>query len=173
MSLKEENLQKYKIKLCGKPEMVLNDYKKTGLYVTIGINCTGKCWKKQGLNSKICQNWEYNNKYSLFSIEEIIKEYYRNPFISCYILTGMEPFDNFEEMLLLISEIRISNDCDIVIYSGYNKEELEKHIETLKKFKNIIIKFGIYAVDLPRIYDDVLGIELISSNQYAKRIEDL
>jgi hypothetical protein len=37
-------------------------------------------------------------------------------------------------------------------------------------FKNIIIKFGRFVPNKPHHIDEVLGIELASDNQYAKRI---
>ena len=39
--------------------------------------------------------------------------------------------------------------------------------------KNIIIKFGRFIPNRPSRYDEVLGVELASDNQFAKRIEDL
>ena len=38
------------------------------------------------------------------------------------------------------------------------------------KWENIIIKFGRYIPNQEKHYDDVLGIELASDNQYAEVI---
>ena len=40
----------------------------------------------------------------------------------------------------------------------------------LKKYKNIIIKFGRYIPNRPKKYDNILGIDLVSDNQYAEVI---
>ena len=76
----------------------------------------------------------------------------------------------FQELISFIDKFRkISND-DIVIYTGYYKIEIEKEIEILKKYKNIIIKFGRYIPNRPNRYDDILGVTLASDNQYAEKI---
>ena len=61
-------------------------------------------------------------------------------------------------------------DDDIVIYTGYNKEEIVDKITQLADFKNIIIKFGRYVPNRPSRYDEILGITLVSDNQYAEKI---
>ena len=59
---------------------------------------------------------------------------------------------------------------DIVIYTGYNKEELIDRIEWLSGFSNIIVKFGRYIPNQEKHFDEVLGIYLASDNQYAERL---
>ena len=44
MSLNEESLLKYKIKIVGEPILVFGDYYKTSMYLPIGHTCNGKCW---------------------------------------------------------------------------------------------------------------------------------
>ena len=82
----------------------------------------------------------------------------------------MEPFDQFNELFLLIKEFREKTNVDIVVYTGYNENEIQEQIEKLKQFENIIIKFGRYIPNQSPHYDKLLGIELASDNQYAKRI---
>ena len=48
--------------------------------------------------------------------------------------------------------------------------ELTKMEKILSKYKNIIMKFGRFIPESEKIHDDVLGIDLISSNQFAKKI---
>ena len=43
-------------------------------------------------------------------------------------------------------------------------------INNLKQFPNIIIKFGRFIPNQQSHYDEVLGINLASDNQYAKKI---
>ena len=86
------------------------------------------------------------------------------------VFGGLEPFLQFQELVSFISDFRkVSND-DIVIYTGYYPSELEKEIKTLKQFKNIIIKFGRYIPNRKSRYDDILGVTLISDNQFAEKI---
>ena len=59
---------------------------------------------------------------------------------------------------------------DIVIYTGYNKEEIGNKINILKQFPNIIIKFGRFIPGHEKHYDDVLCVELASNNQFAEVI---
>ena len=86
------------------------------------------------------------------------------------VFGGLEPMLQFQELVSFIDKFRkVSND-DIVIYTGYYKIEIEKEIEVLKKYKNIIIKFGRYIPNRKSRYDEVLGITLASDNQYAEKI---
>ena len=55
-------------------------------------------------------------------------------------------------------------------YTGYYKEEIEKEIEQLKKYPNVILKYGRYKPNSVSRFDDVLQITLASDNQYAERI---
>ena len=86
------------------------------------------------------------------------------------VFGGLEPMLQFQELISFIDKFRnISND-DIVIYTGYYKTEIEKEIDILKKYKNIIIKFGRYIPNRQSRYDEVLGVTLISDNQFAEKI---
>ena len=51
----------------------------------------------------------------------------------------------------------------------YFNEILNK-VTVLKRFPNIIIKFGRYIPNQQPHYDEVLGVNLASDNQYAERI---
>ena len=84
----------------------------------------------------------------------------------------MEPFDNWNELFVFIRTARNTYKItdDIVIYTGYNENEILKKITTLKQFKNIIVKFGRFIPNRPHRYDEVLGVELASDNQYGERI---
>jgi hypothetical protein len=76
--------------------------------------------------------------------------------------------DSFDELLEFINEFRkVSND-DIVIYSGYNEDEIYNKTYLLSKYKNIIVKFGRFIPNQEKHYDEILGVELASPNQYAK-----
>lgn len=131
--------------------------------------CSFKCDKEFG--SCICQNSSLANSPSIeVSEKEIAERYISNPITSSIVCGGLEPFDTFEELINLITEIRSLTDDDIVIYTGYKYEEIKDKINILKKFNNIIIKFGRYIPNSSKKYDDVLGIYLSSENQYALRL---
>lgn len=131
--------------------------------------CSFKCDKEFG--SCICQNSSLANSPSIeVSEKEIAERYISNPITSSIVCGGLEPFDTFEELINLITEIRNLTDDDIVIYTGYKYEEIKDKINILKKFNNIIIKFGRYIPNSSKRYDDVLGVYLSSENQYALRL---
>ena len=71
---------------------------------------------------------------------------------------------------IIVSLICHSINDEIIIYTGYKKYEIENQLNQLKQFSNIIVKFGRYIPQQPPIYDEILGVELASPNQYAERI---
>lgn len=144
------------------------NYKKPSMFIGFS-KCSFKCDKEFG--SCICQNSSLANSPSIeVSEKEIAERYISNPITSSIVCGGLEPFDTFEELINLITEIRSLTDDDIVIYTGYKYEEIKDKINILKKFNNIIIKFGRYIPNSSKKYDDVLGIYLSSENQYALKL---
>lgn len=127
--------------------------------------CTFKCGMDFCQNSPLAKS----NDIEL-SINEIIERYINNNITKSIIMQGLEPFDSFNDMIDFISEFRKNNDDDIVIYSGYNKKEINDKIKELKKYKNIIVKYGRFVPNNNKHYDKILGINLVSDNQYAERI---
>ena len=77
----------------------------------------------------------------------------------------------FSEVLELIYTFR-NNGCfdDFVIYTGYYPSEIKHEIEELGRYKNIVVKFGRFIQNQEKHYDEVLGVCLISDNQYAEKI---
>lgn len=78
--------------------------------------------------------------------------------------------DQFQELCDFIFKFRLLSDDDIVIYTGYNKNEIADEVEVLSTFPNIIIKFGRFVPNSTARFDEVLGIKLASDNQYAEKI---
>lgn len=73
------------------------------------------------------------------------------------------------ELIPLIACFRIQGCNDeFIIYTGYYPNEIEEELSMLKNFDNIIIKYGRYIPNRPSRYDEVLGINLVSDNQYAE-----
>jgi DNA gyrase/topoisomerase IV subunit B len=78
--------------------------------------------------------------------------------------------DSFGDLIEFVRLFREKSDDDIVIYTGYYKEEIEDYINQLKQYKNIIVKFGRYIPDEEKHRDSVLEVNLASNNQYAEKI---
>ena len=57
-----------------------------------------------------------------------------------------------------------------MIYTGYYEEEISSILDTLKEYDNIIFKFGRFKPDQEKHWDEVLGVYLISDNQYGKKV---
>jgi len=148
-------------------EDVVN-YKKISMYIAFPY-CTFKCCKESGVNC--CQNSPLATAPNIdVSVSRIVDLYMSNKISKAFIFAGLEPFDSYPDMLCLIDKIRKRTEDDIVIYTGYKETEIDVMLLQLKRYKNIIVKFGRYIPnDTPR-YDDVLGVTLASSNQYAKQI---
>lgn len=145
------------------------NYKKPSMFIGAGISCSFKCDKDCG--QEVCQNSSLSREPTIkLSIEKIVKRYIDNPITSAVVIGGLEPFDNYQEVKALISELRHKTNDDIVIYTGYNKEEIKNKISELSIFPNIIIKFGRFVPNSQARTDEVLGVKLASSNQYAECI---
>jgi len=149
---------------------VFQDYKKPAMMIAM-CKCDWKCLKEQGLDISLCQNYELRNGKNIdISISSIINRYINNEITKAIVINGLEPFLQFDEFLELIKEFRKVTNDDIVIYTGYYPEELTKELAILNKYKNIIVKFGRYIPNRNKKYDDILGVELISDNQFALKI---
>lgn len=147
------------------------NYKKPAMVIEFSY-CTFKCDRECG--KSICQNSFLVNEPNInISCENIILRYINNPITKAIVFQGLEPFDSFGEMnnFLLCFQHQFHNQDDIVIYTGYNEDEISQEINMLKEiFSNIIIKFGRYIPNQKSHYDKILGVKLASDNQYAKKI---
>lgn len=146
------------------------NYKKPAMTIEFPICKNFKCDKECG--QQVCQNSNLvNTPNSDISITGIVKTYMNNDITKAIVFQGLEPFDSKEDLFQLIKVFREYTNNDIVIYTGYTETELDYEIETLKRlFKNIIIKFGRFIPNQQSHFDNVLGVTLASSNQYAKKI---
>lgn len=154
------------MKLKGLVDEDFINYKTPSLFLIFPY-CTFKCGKE------VCQNFNLiNNSIIEVSAKSVIERYLANSITRSIVFGGLEPFDSFEDVLEFISLIRTDYKCndDIVIYTGYTKQECKSWIESLSKYCNIIIKFGRFKPNESYHFDDVLGIQLSSNNQYAEKI---
>lgn len=146
------------------------DYKKPSLYIAFP-NCSFKCEKECG--KKVCQNSRLAAlPEKEVGIDVIMRKYLSNPVTQAIVCGGLEPFDDFHELISFVSAVRGWYDCDdtIVIYTGYTPNEIATEILLLKKYKNIVVKFGRYIPNQTPHFDEVLGVKLASDNQYAEQI---
>lgn len=134
-------------------------------------SCDWKCCNDLHMDSSICQNQPLVLRPTItYYIDDIVESYVKNDITKAVVFGGLEPFLQFPQILNFIDAFRKATDDDIVIYTGYKKEELIRVIDILIKYKNIIIKYGRFKPNQKPHYDDILGIELVSDNQYAERI---
>lgn len=130
--------------------------------------CSFKC------GSDVCQNYQMQEILPInVPIDTLIERYLSNPITEAIVMQGLEPFDSFNDLYDFIEELRQYSSDDIVIYTGYNFDEIKDKVLSLKQFENIIIKFGRYIPNDTKKYDEVLGVTLASSNQYAINIKDI
>ena len=140
------------------------NYKKPAMTIMFP-RCTFKCGEGYCQNSPLvkAENIELD-------VSDIVARYLNNPITESVVMQGLEPFDSWDDLIGLVKQLRESCDDDIVIYTGYNKEEIADKIALLSKYKNIIIKYGRFTPNQEKHYDEVLGVWLASNNQYAERI---
>ena len=148
-----------------------SNYKKPSLFLVSSI-CDWKCCIEQGLDIGVCQNAPLVSQQTKdYSNEQIFEAYQKNDITKAIVIGGLEPMLQFDEVESLIKYFRnYGEDCEFVIYTGYYPFEIENQIQILSQYKNIIIKYGRYIPNRQSRYDDVLGVTLVSDNQYAMRI---
>ena len=146
----------------------LTNYKKPCM--TIGFpRCSFKCDIECG--RQVCQNSALATAPDInVSSSGIIVKYLNNHLTEALTLQGLEPLDSWDDVIDLIDKFRERSQDNIVIYTGYTEEEAQWYIWQLSKYPNIIMKFGRYIPDQQPHYDEVLGVNLASDNQYAKKI---
>ena len=157
------------MKIKGLIEEDFVNYKKPSMFI-IFPSCTFKCDKEAGCS--ICQNSSLAKEEEIdISPIEITSRYVKNPITKAIVFSGLEPFDSWEDMCELIKTLRAFTDDDIIIYTGYNADEIACQTYWLgNKYKNIIVKFGRFIPNQNSHYDEILGVKLASPNQYARSI---
>ena len=158
------------------------NFKLPSMYI-IFPNCSFKCDRENG--NQLCQNSHLVNDPTIeLPKEEIIERYIANPISKAFVLAGLEPFDSEMDLMAFVDCVRRQYNLDdpIVIYTGYTEEELnegkwghgapesqQQFWKILTHYKNIIVKFGRFRPDYAARFDDVLGVTLVSMNQYARK----
>ena len=149
------------------------NYKKPSMFI-IMPTCSFKCDKENGC--LMCQNSHLVHEPTHdVGVRTLIERYLNNNITQAIVFGGLEPFDTPEELKYFINILRWNYHClnDVVIYTGYTEEELQNnpHFQHIITLKNIVIKYGRFRPNQTPHYDEVLGVNLASDNQYAKRYD--
>lgn len=145
------------------------NYKKPSMFIGFPT-CTWKCEKECG--KKMCQNSDLANAPDInISYKEIVNRYLNNGITKAIVFGGLEPMDSIDDLFGLIEEFRKYTDDDIVVYTGYNLDEIATKTNYLGGlYKNIYFKVGRYIPGKNNKYDDILGVMLASPNQMGVQI---
>ena len=127
--------------------------------------CTFKCGEMNCQNSALAQEKNVD-----VSIPDLVQQYIKDDMCEAVVAQGLDPLDSFEDVYEFISELRKYSNDPVVIYTGYNASEVQDKVNILKNYPNIIIKFGRYIPNQKPHRDEILGVDLASDNQYAKKI---
>jgi hypothetical protein len=173
ITVKVSNIDRfnYHMKKANKLIESIGDYKLTSMFIVTSI-CDWKCCRESNIPVSVCQNSDLATQPTLdYPIEKIYQRYINDGLTHAIVIGGLEPMMQEYEVLALIKYFRIHNcNDDIVIYTGYNEDEIsQEFITEIKNYGNIVIKYGRYVPNSEKRYDDILGITLVSDNQYAKR----
>ena len=140
------------------------NYKKISMTIMFPF-CTFKC------GTDYCQNSLLSHEENIeIEAKEIVSKYISNPITYSIVMQGLEPFDSWNDLLEIVEQLRKECNDDIVIYTGFNKNEIQEQIKILSNYSNIIIKFGRYIPNQEKHYDEILHVYLASDNQYAEKI---
>ena len=169
-----DNSSKTAINLKGIIDCDFTNYKEPVLTLEFP-SCNFKCDK---LNKcPVCQNSNLAREPDIIvSFDKIWELYITNPLTKGFCCQGLEPFDTPLELFNFISYIRNNKGCNdiIIIYTGYDKSELFfpfiHNLINVHKYKNLVIKWGRYIMNQQPHYDEILGIQLASNNQYGEKI---
>ena len=147
------------------------NYKKPSLYIGTAF-CDWKCCTEQHINISECQNSALaESKIINISEQELFERYINNPLTKAVVIGGLEPMLQIDEIIDVIQYFRNENcNDDFVIYTGYYPNGIEEQIKKLKQFPNIIVKFGRYIPGRKKHFDSILGVYLVSENQFAEKI---
>lgn len=147
------------------------NYKLPSMFISTCF-CDYKCCTELGLDIGMCQNAPLAQAENIDIPDKTIYEHFvNNPITKAVVIGGLEPMIQINEVVDLIKLFRNQGeDCQFVIYTGYYPNEVPEPLERLKQYKNIIVKFGRYIPNNQSKYDEVLGVTLASSNQYAEMI---
>jgi hypothetical protein len=145
-------------------------YKKPAMMIGFP-SCSFKCCKEGGFPIEVCQNNMLTQTPNIdISVNSLIERYMNNPITQAVVCGGMEPLDSWGDLQCFIMNFRYWCEDEVIVFTGYNKDEIKDKVEWLRLYQPIIIKYGRYIPNQQSHYDDVLGVKLASDNQFAERI---
>lgn len=131
---------------------------------------TSVCSFKCGPN--LCQNSALARAPTMtIENDELIRRYQENPLTEAIVFGGLEPLDQLPEIAgfcAALNQHEVTDD--LVIYTGYEEKEVATEIDSLRdlnRMRNLVVKYGRFLPDRPGRRDDILGVTLVSDNQYA------
>lgn len=151
------------------------NYKKPSMLIGT-VSCGGKCCIEAGIPLSVCQNDGWRSRAPIVADDdELCQRYLRNPITEAIVFGGLEPFEQFDEVLAFLDRLRNIHRCmdDVIIYTGYYPAEISQQLEQLAEYDNIVVKFGRYVPGQQPHFDAELGVMLASDNQYAIRLSKL
>lgn len=136
--------------------------------------CSFKCDKENGV--EMCQNKGVAAAPSqTVHIKDLMQKYKDNPITEAIVLQGLEPLDSLIDVYTVAATLKyLEINDDFIIYTGYNKTEIPSRvIQDLAELTpgHLIVKWGRYIPYQTPHYDPVLGINLVSDNQYGELIK--
>lgn len=146
------------------------NYKVPSMFISTAV-CSFKCDAECG--RPVCQNGELAKLDSILTDDDyLIRRYLNNPISKAIVFGGLEPFDQWDELFRFLQRLRMQYGCvdQVVIYTGYTREEIDGELRFLMTMPNIIVKFGRFVPDQEPHFDPILGVNLASDNQYAEQI---
>ena len=152
----------------------------SSLFVGMGT-CDWKCCIAAGIPVDTCQNSALA-KAPVVELDatDLLKRYAWES--GSVVVGGLEPFNDMESLKELarayknfVNYLHGEEEFDkLVIYTGYNPDEVITHVEEIynivKDKLTLIVKFGRFVPGQKTHLDEVLGVELASDNQFAKKI---
>lgn len=146
---------------------VFQDYKKSALLLSTCF-CDWKCCNEAGIDKSVCQNNKIaQQKEVVVSFSSLLKKV-RSSITDSIIFAGLEPLLQIDEVVQCIDYLREHNvKKDIIIFTGYYLEEIDHNTLERLSDKRVILKCGRYIPNRPSVFDQVLGITLVSDNQYG------
>ena len=146
-----------------------SNYKTCSMFIGFPT-CTFKCERDCDCKG-MCQNTALANSPDIeVSAEYIVTRYLNNPLSHAIVCGGLEPFDTYSNLKDLLTKFREVSSDDFVIYTGYTEQELINELRELSCFKNVIVKVGRFIPNQEKHFDQVLGVNLASNNQYGVKL---
>jgi hypothetical protein len=147
----------------------LINYKKCCMTIEMPY-CSFKCDKECGM--QVCQNSALATADNVeIGINNLVERYINNDMSKAVCFQGLEPMDSYDDLIMFISTLRKYTDDDVVIYTGYEYDEIKEDVDWIaERYKNVIVKFGRFIPNQDSHHDPILGVRLASPNQHAEKI---